>query len=38
MAMGVTVWDPQNGRIVSAGRPGRPERSDQNRGIESTEL
>ena len=23
MAMGVTVWDPQNGRIVSAGRPGR---------------
>ena len=23
MAMGVTVWDPQNGRIVSAGPAGR---------------
>ena len=22
MAMGVTVWDPQNGRIVSAGPAG----------------
>ena len=31
MAMGVTVWDPQNGRIVSAGRNAQTKIEAPNR-------
>ena len=38
MAMGVTVWDPQNGRIMCAGPTGRPARPDRNAQTKSEAL